>query len=161
MRDGDHLSCSDVATGIVRPTRESNETGRLVSEFRSLGIRELLTYLALLREGFALPPMSPSERWSLTPPFHPYPVSPMEIPMKKQNGLFSVALSVIPVPEYRNRDASGSWSTLPCGVRTFLSFPTLLGKSDHPFCPWGQLNDSEISLCKRTARRASLSASRF
>ena len=30
-------------------------------------------YLALLRVGFALPPMSPSGRCALTAPFHPYP----------------------------------------------------------------------------------------
>jgi hypothetical protein len=46
----------------------------------------------------------------------------LEIPMKKRDGLFSVALSVVPAPEDWNRNASDSQSTLPCGVRTFLSF---------------------------------------
>src|SRR3989338_4222726 len=31
------------------------------------------SYLVLLREGVAVPPMSPPGRWALTPPFHPYP----------------------------------------------------------------------------------------
>ncbi|GEM_PF-4865173 len=33
----------------------------------------LVPYLILLRTGFTLPPLSPAERWALTPPFHPYP----------------------------------------------------------------------------------------
>ena len=31
------------------------------------------TYFALHRKGFFVPPTSPSTRWALTPPFHPYP----------------------------------------------------------------------------------------
>ena len=31
----------------------------------------LPSYLALLHAGFSVPPMSPPERWALTPPFHP------------------------------------------------------------------------------------------
>ena len=31
----------------------------------------LPSYLALLHAGFSVPPMLPSERWALTPPFHP------------------------------------------------------------------------------------------
>ena len=31
----------------------------------------LPSYLALHHAGFSVPPMSPSERWALTPPFHP------------------------------------------------------------------------------------------
>jgi len=38
--------------------------------------------------GFAMPLMSPSGRWALTPPFHPYP------PNRVAGGIFSVALSV-------------------------------------------------------------------
>jgi len=30
------------------------------------------TYFALHRKGFFVPPTSPSARWALTPPFHPY-----------------------------------------------------------------------------------------
>ena len=32
----------------------------------------LPSYLALHHAGFSVPPMSPPERWALTPPFHPY-----------------------------------------------------------------------------------------
>src|SRR3990172_1590851 len=35
--------------------------------------RRTSSYLVLLRVGFAVPPWSPSGRWALTPPFHPYP----------------------------------------------------------------------------------------
>jgi len=31
------------------------------------------TYFALHQTGFFVPPTSPSARWALTPPFHPYP----------------------------------------------------------------------------------------
>ncbi len=33
----------------------------------------LVAYSALLRLGFAVPPVLPRARWALTPPFHPYP----------------------------------------------------------------------------------------
>ena len=33
----------------------------------------LAAYSALLRLGFAVPPVLPRVRWALTPPFHPYP----------------------------------------------------------------------------------------
>ena len=43
--------------------------------------------LVLLRVGFTQPLLLPEERWSLTPPFHPYPeFSP--------GGFFSVALAL-------------------------------------------------------------------
>ena len=34
-----------------------------------------VSYLALHRTGFTVPPRLLSERWALTPPFHPYPRS--------------------------------------------------------------------------------------
>ena len=34
-----------------------------------------VTYFALHRTGFFVPPTSPSARWALTPPFHPHPSS--------------------------------------------------------------------------------------
>ena len=40
----------------------------------------LVPYLILLRTGFTLPPLSPAERWALTPPFHPYPAVEMALP---------------------------------------------------------------------------------
>jgi hypothetical protein len=47
----------------------------------------LAAYSALLRLGFAVPPVLPRARWALTPPFHPYP-------RLRGGGLLSVALSV-------------------------------------------------------------------
>ena len=35
----------------------------------------LLPYLALLRTGFAMPPLLPAARCALTAPFHPYPLT--------------------------------------------------------------------------------------
>ena len=43
--------------------------------------RRTSSYLVLLRVGFAVPPWSPSGRWALTPPFHPYP-GRIEIPWR-------------------------------------------------------------------------------
>src|SRR3989344_368925 len=43
--------------------------------------RRTSSYLVLLRVGFAVPPWSPSGRWPLTPPFHPYP-GKIEIPWR-------------------------------------------------------------------------------
>jgi len=62
--DDGHLSGDAVTRGLVRPTRDSWRRGP-----------RLVPYSALLRVGFTLPRMSPSGRWALTPPFHPYPVT--------------------------------------------------------------------------------------
>ena len=82
--------------------------------FRRLGAsRSAVSYLALLPMGFAMPPRLLAERWSLTPPFHPYPALsealnpaagrdrrwfPAFVPggalQKERGGMFSVALSV-------------------------------------------------------------------
>ncbi len=51
--------------------------------------RSWVSYLALHPMGFSVPRRSLVERWSLTPPFHPYLG-----PYKHRGGLFSVALSV-------------------------------------------------------------------
>ena len=64
-------------------------------------------------------------RWSLTPPFHPYPEA-----VKLQGGLFSVALSFLfdvakSIPIY-HRDIP------PCGVRTFLSSHRLAAEPERP-----------------------------
>jgi len=48
--------------------------GRSSSLLRARCIRAgpaLPSYLALLHAGFSVPRMLPSERWALTPPFHP------------------------------------------------------------------------------------------
>ena len=51
------------------------------------------TYLVLHRTGFFVPPTSPSVRWALTPPFHPYPER-AALRRVEPGGLFSVTLSV-------------------------------------------------------------------
>ena len=48
--------------------------------------------LVLLQVGFAVPRLSPIARWSLTPPFHPYPDRDPR-GERYPGGLFSVALS--------------------------------------------------------------------
>jgi hypothetical protein len=68
----------------------------------------LPSYLALHHAGFSVPPMSPPERWALTPPFHPcltlralrrrlagFPARCHRA--RSAGGLFSVALSVTPL----------------------------------------------------------------
>ena len=47
----------------------------------------------LASDGVCQAPVSPRDRWALTPPFHPYPAS-------RRGGIFSVALSLglLPVP---------------------------------------------------------------
>ncbi len=57
---GDHSSSPGIATGIQQPTRGFYRAGPA-----------LPSYLALHHAGFSLPPVSPPERWALTPPFHP------------------------------------------------------------------------------------------
>ena len=55
-------------------------------------------YLALHPMGFSVPPRLLSERWALTPPFHPYPYRSLpRFPLgatSAAGGMFSVALSV-------------------------------------------------------------------
>ena len=46
------------------------QSGPLRNRSRRAG-PALPSYLALHHAGFSVPPMSPSERWALTPPFHP------------------------------------------------------------------------------------------
>jgi hypothetical protein len=60
-RCGDHSSRSRLAARLQQPTRGSKRAGLA-----------LPSYLALHHAGFSVPPMLPSERWALTPPFHPY-----------------------------------------------------------------------------------------
>ena len=76
----------------------------------------LLSYLVLLRVGFALPAGLLRPRCALTAPFHPYLV---------RGGIFSVALSVKSALSESPRPLAG---TLSCGDRTFLP----LFRSDHP-----------------------------
>ena len=64
--------------GIDAPSRHVPAEARVVS------------YLVLLRVGFALPPVLLQARCALTAPFHPYPAHSEN----RQGGIFSVALSV-------------------------------------------------------------------
>ncbi len=73
----DHSSANRVATAVKLPTRASRA---LASLRRYPGPRSRTCpargpYLALLRVGLAVPSLSPSPRWALTPPFHRYPAS--------------------------------------------------------------------------------------
>ena len=61
--DGGHLSCPDVTIGIMRPTRGSSEAGHLFP-----------LIWPFFRMGLALRSTLRRTRWSLTPPFHPYPI---------------------------------------------------------------------------------------
>ena len=65
-RDGNHSSGPGIAPGILRSTRE-HRTGHPSSLSGSL------SYLTLLRVGFAVPPLLPAARCALAAPFHPYP----------------------------------------------------------------------------------------
>ena len=60
-RCGDHSSRSRLAPRLQQPTRGFCRAGPA-----------LPSYLALHHAGFSVPPVSPPERWALTPPFHPY-----------------------------------------------------------------------------------------
>jgi len=71
-RCGDHSSRRRIAAPLKRPTRGLRT---LQADFVNCqGKRAgpaLPSYLALHHAGFSVPPMLPSERWALTPPFHP------------------------------------------------------------------------------------------
>ena len=133
-RNGDHSSSPVIAGGVKRPTRELQRSGQL-----------LLPYLVLLRVGFAMPPVSPPERCALA--LIPDSSGPHLFTLTRRltGGIFSVALSVLEAYDPTLRDIplqpSLLASTLPCGVRTFLSPApacpprrTLGRGSDHPAC---------------------------
>jgi len=61
-RGDDHFSGTGVAAGLQRSTREA--WARVIATCSP--------YLTFLREGFALPALSPGPRCALTAPFHPY-----------------------------------------------------------------------------------------
>jgi len=67
---GDHFSGIRVASNLKRPTRRPRP-GQPVAVSR-IEKRQLSSYLALHRATLTVPAMSPSPRWALTPPFHPY-----------------------------------------------------------------------------------------
>lgn len=68
--------------------------------------RRIAFCFVLLRVGFTQPPTLPQERWSLTPPFHPYRQKP------------AVSFLLHWPSGHPDRTLSG---TLPCGARTFLT----------------------------------------
>jgi len=94
----------------------------------------LPSYLVLHHAGFALPPALLSERWALTPPFHPYPhrVPFEDVPkvflwaitgIRSAGGIFSVALSVTRFFRSASPGVTRRVALLllsQSGVRTFL-----------------------------------------
>ncbi len=66
----DHFSGIRVTSNLKRPTRRPRP-GQSVCK-NPYGALHLSSYLALHRATLTLPVMSPSPRWALTPPFHPY-----------------------------------------------------------------------------------------
>jgi len=86
LRGGDHSSRPQLALRLQQPTRgllfalldspHSDRSTRTKPRplARTLAQRAgpaLPSYLALHHAGFSVPPVSPPERWALTPPFHP------------------------------------------------------------------------------------------
>jgi len=94
----------------------------------------LRSYVALLRVGFSLPPLSPAGRWALTPPFHPCSVP---LARAERGGVFSVALVRPPDPV-----AEGSRSVPvrnhPALWSPDFPFPRVSGGTT--VCPTGQDN---------------------
>ena len=114
---GDHFSGTRVTSSLKQPTRELRP-GRPFC--RALASPQASPYLVLLRTTLTVPLMSPSPRWALTPPFHPY-LSRCERPKSLTpaiGGLFSVVL-------VSDRSAWTLSSVLALGVRTFLPSSTL------------------------------------
>jgi hypothetical protein len=95
QRDG-HSSWTDVAIGLVQPTRTAGP------EIALEGFPSRRSYSVLLPVGFTVPLLLPGARWALTPPFHPYPARiSARPPVNRQTelkyrrgGLLSVALSL-------------------------------------------------------------------
>ena len=130
MAGGDHSSRPTIARGLKRPTRESPAADGPLRADPSAALRSgqpLLPYLVLLRVGFTVPPRSPSERCALT--LIPDESGPHLFTLTPMN--FIGAVSFLWHFPYRKRTSrqpteipfrpSPLASTLPCGVRTFLS----------------------------------------
>lgn len=89
---GDHLSGTAVASGLKLPTREFAARRRCGASHASL------SYLALLRTGFAVPARSPGTAVGSYPTISPLPAV--------AGGIFSVALSVgLPLLDVIQRSA--------------------------------------------------------
>ncbi len=107
----DHSSWHPVARAplAANPDRRAKTCLRVVSVARPSPACG--PYLALLPVGLAVPSLLPGPRWSLTPPFHPYPI----LPQGGGHGR-SVFCGAIP----RVTPAGRYPAPLSCGVRTFL-----------------------------------------
>jgi hypothetical protein len=84
-RRGDHSSRPQLALRLEQPTRgllftltgsltraaNGTEPARYSHMRAQRAGPALPSYLALHHAGFSVPPVSPPERWALTPPFHP------------------------------------------------------------------------------------------
>ncbi len=71
-RRGDHSSRRRIAAPLKRPTRGLRTLQADFVNYQGKRAGPALpSYLALHHAGFSVPPMLPSERWALTPPFHP------------------------------------------------------------------------------------------
>jgi len=97
--------------------------------------RSKVPYLALHRTGFSVPPRLRSERWALTPPFHPYRASRSQIwnsnlKFKDSGGLIFCGTIRWDASRHRHPRVSPSGRLAPTGpklrgippygVRTFL-----------------------------------------
>ena len=81
---------SDLPEGHHRPVnRSSPGESRTLARFGQRAGPALPSYLVLHHAGFAMPPSLLTERWALTPPFHPY----LSGEPKKMSRRFSFELS--------------------------------------------------------------------
>ena len=67
--EGDHFSGTRVTSSLKRPTRRPRPGQPFCRPPKK---PQSSPYLVLLRTTLTVPLMSPSPRWALTPPFHPY-----------------------------------------------------------------------------------------
>jgi len=118
-RNGDHSSSPTIARGVQRPTRGSWRDGQ-----------PLPSYLVLLRVGFTMPPVSPPGRCALTlipgdPGPHLFTLTAPDRPKAPaRRYIFCGTFRTRGVPPDESGIPLGPSplaSTLPCGVRTFLS----------------------------------------
>jgi hypothetical protein len=132
-----------ISLGLELPRASSNlpeDLGRAGLSAGLLRAAQASPYLVLLRTTLTVPLMSPSPRWALTPPFHPY-LSRCHEPKSNTlaiGGLFSVVL-------VSDRSAWTLSSVLALGVRTFLPSSELDERS--PVSPGPQVDWLVTSPC--------------
>jgi hypothetical protein len=142
---------SETGTAIPCPNKDSvsrRKRVRVSKHARRAG-PALPSYLALHHAGFSVPPMLPSRRWALTPPFHPYQLSAhfedaLQVSLLRTTalhsagGLFSVALSVAQshraptVSETQHASPLALPGALPFGLRRYSPKTTVSGLSSRP-----------------------------